>query len=98
MAAVRTKTLISVQELKQLLIELRDKRNNICIRYRIVGEMWKSNFMCIVDVTEKCAVLNDEVGNKLIFLDLSIVMQFELDAAFQIYQPHFHYEVAPSYI
>ena len=92
-----TKTLISVLELKQLLIELRDKRNNICFRYRLLGEMWKQNFMRIVDVTEKAVVLNDEISNKLIFLDLSQVMQFEIDAAFQNYQPHFHYEVTPYY-
>ena len=92
-----TKTLISVLELKQLLIELRDKRSNICFRYRPLGEMWKQNFMSILDVTEKSVVLNDEISNKLIFLDLSVVMQFEIDAAFQNYQPHFHYEVTPYF-
>jgi hypothetical protein len=96
MTVVKTKTLISVLELKQLLIELRDKRNNICIRFRMLGEMWNQNFMRIVDVTEKGVVLNDEVSNKLIFLqDLTFVMQFEIDAPFQTYQPHFHYEVVP---
>ena len=97
MTMVKTKTLISVLELKQLLIELRDKRNTICFRYRLLGEMWKQNFMRIVDVTEKCVVLTDETANKLIFLDLSLVMQFEIDAAFQNYQPHFHYEVTPYF-
>ena len=97
MAMVKTKTFISTLELKQLLIELRDKRTNICFRYRLLGEMWKQNFMRIVDVTEKCVVLTDEAANKLIFLELSLVMQFEIDASFQNYQPHFHYEVTPYF-
>jgi hypothetical protein len=36
--------------------------------------------------------------NKLIFIqELKDVMQFELDQAFQQYQPHFHYPVDASY-
>jgi hypothetical protein len=92
----RHKTLISVLELKRLLTELKDKRQDICFRYRLIGEMWKRNFFRILKVTEKGVVLNDAVDNKLIFLnDLTAVMQFEIDAAFQAFEPHFHYEVSP---
>jgi hypothetical protein len=90
-------TLISVLELKRLLVELKDRRPDICFRYRLLGEMWKPNFMRIIDISEKGAVLNDENNNKLLFLpDLTQVMQFELDAKFQQFQPHFHYEVQPT--
>jgi hypothetical protein len=90
-------TLISVLELKRLLVELKDKRPDICFRYRLLGEMWKPHFMRIIDINEKGAVLNDETNNKLIFLpDFTQVMQFELDAKFQQFQPHFHYDVQPA--
>jgi hypothetical protein len=90
----KNKTLISRLELKRLLTELKDLRPDICFRYRLVGEMWKPNFMRIVDVNEKGAVLIDETTDKLVFLHTLIqVVQFEIDAKFQMIQPHFHYEV-----
>jgi hypothetical protein len=91
----RNKTLISVIELKRLLIELRDKRSNACIRYRLMGEMWMQNFFRIIHVTEKGVVLNDEVLDRITVIhDLSMIMQFEIDTPFQGYQPYFHYEVS----
>jgi hypothetical protein len=92
----RSRSLISVLELKRLLVDLKEKRPDICIRYRLLGEMWGVNFMRVIHVTEKGALLNDERNNKLINLsDLSSVMQFEIDAPFQGFQPHFHYHVKP---
>jgi hypothetical protein len=90
------KTMISDVELRRLVTELKDGRPDICIRYRLIGEMWKPNFLRIIQVNENGAVLLDESKNALSFLcDLSSVMQFEIDAVFQNYQPHFHYEVQP---
>jgi hypothetical protein len=92
----KNKTLVSVLELKRLLVELRDKRPDICFRYRIVGEMWKGNFMRILQVNENGIALNDELGNKLVFIaDLALIMQFEIDAKFQMFEPHCHYDVLP---
>lgn len=90
------KNLISALELKRLLVDLKQKRQDICFRYRLLGEMWVSNAMRVVHVSEKGALLNDEHNNKLITLgDISSVMQFEIDAPFQGFQPHFHYNVQP---
>lgn len=92
-----TKTFITVLELRRLITELRDKRRDICIRFRLIGEMWKPNFLRIIDITDHGLVVNDEVDNKLYFLrDLSLVMQFEIDARFQGFEPHFHYDVVPD--
>ncbi len=91
-----TRSLISVVELKRLLVDLKSKRPDICIRYRLLGEMWETNAMRVIRVTERGAILNDETLNKLINLsDLSLIMQFEIDAPFQGFQPHFHYNVKP---
>jgi hypothetical protein len=88
------KNLISVLELKRLLVDLKDKRPDICIRYRLLGEMWLVNSMKVLHVTEKGALFNEEQSNRLVNLtDLSSVMQFEIDAPFQGFQPHFHYDV-----
>ncbi len=92
---VRNKSLISVLELKRLLVDLKDKRPDICFRYRLLGEMWVTHCIRVLYVGERSLLLNDEVNNRLISLsDLSAIMQFELDAPFQGFQPHFHYNVS----
>jgi hypothetical protein len=92
-----TPGVISALELKRLMIELKEKRPDICVRYRLLGEMWATHFMRILQVTEKGAMLNDEASNRLVTISaLSNVMQFELDNRFQNFQPFFHYEVIPD--
>jgi hypothetical protein len=88
---------ISSVELKRLLIDLKEKRPDICIRLRLIGEMWYSNFMSITAVSEKGATLKDETDGKMIpITNLNNVMQFELETQFQNYQPHYHYQVMAS--
>jgi hypothetical protein len=95
-----TKThLVPVLELRRLLFELKDLRPDICIRFRLMGEMWQNNHHRVLKLTEKGVALNDGKLNKLIFVqDLNNVMQFEIDQPFQHYQPHFHYTVDPSLV
>lgn len=81
-------------ELRRLLYELRDRRPDICIRFRLLGEMWQSNHLRVIKLTDRGVVLFDEAEGKVYVInDLRNVMQFELDQIFQQYQPHFHYEV-----
>ena len=85
---------ISVLELKRLLIDLMEKRPDICIRFRLIGEMWLLHFTRVILITETGVIVNDEVSNKLIVVrDLWHVMQFEIDHRFQDFRPHFHYDV-----
>ena len=89
-------TLVSVLELRRLLVEIKEKRADIGVRFRLIGEMWQKVHYHVAGITDKGAVLNDEHANKLIFInDLMQVMQFEIDQRFQQYQPHYHYEVTP---
>src|SRR3954468_3605429 len=89
-----TKSLISVVELKRLLVTILDFDMPICIRYRILGEMWQPNFLRVVKITEKGIILNDEVRNKTIVIpDLTQIIQFEIDGRIHNFQPHFHYDV-----
>jgi len=91
-----TKGVISTLELRRLLFDLKDKRADVCIRFRVLGEMWRPSFMRIVDVTENGAIFENEQTNDWITLaDLSEIMQFEIDNRFQHFQPHFHYDVMP---
>lgn len=88
---------VSVIELKRLLIDLSDKRPDICIRFRLLGEMWFPHFMRIILVTDRGVVLNNEVSNKLVRVyDLGNVMQFEIDRTFQNFKPLFHYSINHS--
>ena len=92
----RPGSLISVSSFKKLLIELHDRRPDICVRVRLLGEMWVPNFLSIFHITEKGALFNDSPRNRMIHIgDLSNVMQFEIDRPFQGFQPFFHYEVQP---
>jgi hypothetical protein len=94
----KSKNLISVLELKRLLVDLKEKRPDICVRYRLLGEMWITNSLRVVHVTEKGVIFNDESKNKMVTLaDLASVMQFEIDAPFQGFQPHYHYDVMPMH-
>lgn len=88
---------VSVLQLKRLLHALVDSRPDICIRFRFIGQMWQTNHCRVVQIGEKGIVLNDEQSNKMIIIhQLNNVMQFELDRAFQQYEPHFHYNVDPD--
>jgi hypothetical protein len=92
--ATNDEAVISVIGLKRLLVELADKRPNVCIRPRLMGEMWWPVFMRVVATTEKGVLLQDEDSGRFVSVsDISYVMQFELDNRFQNFQPHFHYEV-----
>jgi hypothetical protein len=92
----KTQNIISVLELKRILTTIIDNKLTVCIRFRMVGEMWQPNHMRILKLTEKGVLLNDEAKNKLVTIrDLSQVMQFELDSQLHAFQPHFHYEVSP---
>ena len=86
---------ITIPNLRSLLHEIKDLRPDICVRFRLIGQMWQTNFLRVVSLTEKGINLHDEYTGKFVFIhDLSDVMQFELDQAFRQYRPHFHYKLS----
>jgi hypothetical protein len=91
------KTLISALELKRLMVDLKEKRPDIYIRFRLLGEMWNVNFMQVLRISDKGALLFDEMNNLVSISDLNFVMQFEIDKPFQGFQPYYHYEVTPEF-
>ena len=84
-------------ELKRLLVDLSEKRPDICVRFRLLGELWGNNFLRVTRVHEKGAVLLDDSLGLVSISDLNFVMQFEIDKPFQGFQPYFHYEVTPVF-
>lgn len=90
----RNRKNISVLELRRLLHSIKDLRPDICVRFRIIGELWQTNHLRVIQVTDNGVFLQDERLHKFILVpDLKAIMQFELDHTFQQYQPHFHYDV-----
>ncbi|HEY9008175.1 MAG TPA: hypothetical protein VIM75_18665 [Ohtaekwangia sp.] len=90
-------TSISILELRKLLYELRDRKANVCFRVRMIGEMWRTNFLKIFELTENGAVLIDCVTNQPVIIhDLGTIMQVEFDQRYQQYEPYFHYAVNSS--
>jgi hypothetical protein len=87
-------TKIHVLTFRRLLTELKEHRPDICIRHRLLGQMWAKNFLRVAEITEQGVILKDETLNRFVKVsDLSHVMQFELDKPFQSFQPYLHYEV-----
>lgn len=97
MEVIANKTLISTLELRRLIADLIDKRPDICIRFRLLGELWQPHFMRVNKITEKGAIFFDETNNLVSVGDLNFVMQFEIDKPFQVFQPYYHYEVTPVF-
>jgi hypothetical protein len=97
MEITMNKTLISVLELKRLMVDLSEKRPDICIRFRLLGELWNVHFMRVMRITEKGCVLYDQNDSLVSISDLNFVMQFEIDKPFQGFQPYYHYEVTPVF-
>ena len=85
---------IATLELRRLLFELKDIRSDICIRFRIMGELWQNNFYHVMKLTDDGAIFGDEISNKMFVVkDLKSIIQFEIDKPFQNYKPHNHYNV-----
>jgi hypothetical protein len=90
--------IVSTLELRRLFFSLRDQRPDICIRLRLLGKMWTSEFVKIKVVTEQGALFEDEKNDQLIHVsDMLNIIQFELDKPYGDLQPHFHYEVIPDF-
>jgi len=84
---------LSSTKLRQLLIDLKEHGTNTCVRYRLIGDMWQTDFMRVVSVSEDRVLLNDETMNKLFSIPLNSIIQIELDHKFKEYQPHNHYTI-----
>lgn len=92
----RAPSFISADDFRRLLLNLKDRRPDICVSFRSLGEMWSSHFFSIYAVIEKGGLFQDDVNRRIVAVyDLNNIMQFEIDRSFQGFQPYFHYEVHP---
>lgn len=89
-------TTYSVVHLKQILIDIKEHGQNVCVHFRLIGELWQTNFVRVLNVVDNRVLVNDEAKNKLISIDLSRVIQFEIDHRFKGIEPHNHYDVVPD--
>jgi hypothetical protein len=88
--------LIPVPQFQQLLSQLHSTRPDICIRYRLIGEMWSSRFLSVYHVSNKGALFLDPSSNRIFSVaEFGNIMQFEIDKSFAGLQPYFHYEINP---
>jgi hypothetical protein len=89
-----TSNQIQALELKRLLHELKDQRPDICIRFRLIGEMWQPTFFRVVALTDNGVALFDSLSNEIAMIkDLREVVQFEIDGKYQNFHPHDHYDI-----
>jgi hypothetical protein len=95
-SAEKTRILnVTSLELKQLLILLSTKRN-IRLRFKQTGGKWMKNYMKVDAVKDKSVLLYDDSDGRYYLLKINNIMQFDIDATFQTYQPGLHYTVTPS--
>ena len=84
---------ITSVELKRLLHDLKDKRPDIGIRFRLLGSMWSEHFCFIKKITDSEVIVEDQLPRAIInrFQD---IIQLEIDSPFQAYKPFYHYKVS----
>lgn len=93
----KSRNAITTISLRNVLNEMSGRKASVGFRFRLLGEMWRPNFMHIVKVTDRGAIFSDEQTKEFVFVsDLSDVVQFEVDGRLMEFQPHYHYEVAPA--
>jgi hypothetical protein len=93
----KTNNWISTVELRRLLIDLKEKRPGVFVRFRLIGELWAQNFLSIAGITENGVLLKDERNNTFIVIsNLTDIIQFEIDEPFHSFRPYNHYDVKPS--
>jgi hypothetical protein len=90
-----TKKAISITELKALITAIIDNDRKICIRLRLLGELWQTRYMRVLARQEDFVMLHDEQLNKAFAIKLPDVMQFEIDGSIYGYRPNDHYDVTP---
>jgi hypothetical protein len=91
---ILSKSSVTVLQLRKLLFDLNEKRPDVCIRFRMIGELWMSSFSRVSSVTDKGVILTTDHSNRVILVpNLNNVMQFELDNNFQEFTAHNHYNV-----
>jgi hypothetical protein len=85
---------LTVLELRRLLIELREERPDICIRYRLIGQTWTRNFARIVHVVDSIVFVKEEESSVIFPIpSLGNIVQFEIDNNFHSLKAYFHYDV-----
>jgi hypothetical protein len=87
------KNSLSVLQLRQLLIDIKEHGPNVCVRFRFIGEMWQQQMKRVISVSDERVLLFDEIQNKLVSIPLQHIVQFEVDNKFKILEPHNHYDI-----
>jgi hypothetical protein len=90
----RDYNMVTTAELKSLIFRVKSFRDDVSIRFRLQGHLWMPNFLEVVITKQAEAIFRDRSTGELIYVkDINEVMQFELDTAFEGYEPHNHYDV-----
>lgn len=78
------------------MLDIVDTSPDTNIRFRFIGESWENEFFKIVSVRDNGALVLDHRTMSLISIDLTDVMQFELDERLNGLEAYFHYDVSPA--
>jgi hypothetical protein len=84
---------LSATTLRQALIDIMEHGPNVCVRFRLIGQLWQPGFVRVVAVNDNHILVNDEFKNQLIHINLDMIVQFEVDHKFKRLEPHNHYDI-----
>jgi hypothetical protein len=85
---------ISQKDLTRLLIQIKEFRTDVHVRFRILGKAWLKNFCRVFVVNETGIVLIDPIDSKVeIIPNFEDIVEFEIDCRFQQYNSYVPYQV-----
>jgi hypothetical protein len=90
---LEVKSKVTVLELRRLLVGVNEHQLDTGFRYRVVGELWHPIFLTVISVSDQNVLLLDQQSNKLISVNFTMIMQFEIDLRYQEFSPNFHYSL-----
>jgi hypothetical protein len=80
---------------KRLLHDIRDRRPDVHVRIRLLGQMWSEYFYEVLSITsEELLLFNEKADRYLKIPRIDDVIQFELECSFFGYQAYYHYDVS----
>jgi hypothetical protein len=89
---MQTNDAISTLEFKRIVFDIWEHAPATRIRVRVMGQLWMKNYVQIVHITGSNAMIVQD-KDQMKHVSINDVAEFEVEAKFQDFNPHNHYQV-----
>lgn len=98
-AELEVKPVVTVDELRQLLISMLEYSLPVRFRYRLAGNIWEVSFTKVIQITENGVLLECIEESRTFFIpNLSAIKQFQLDCGWRKFGARCHFHVRDTYL